>query len=100
VVHQRIELEILIALTQWCRAAPRRGAATAPLGLGLVLDEHNYYEPDALRFRAGREPGPDATLQPMPDIAGARRAVRAVEPGCWLSHASRDREANTRRARL
>ena len=47
--------------------------------LGVVLDKHNYYEPDILWFREGRGPGhSDATLQPLPDIA-----VEVRSPSTW-----------------
>jgi Uma2 family endonuclease len=46
--------------------------------LGVVLDDFNYYEPDVLWFRSGREPGPDTTLQPMPDLA-----VEIRSPSTW-----------------
>jgi len=75
--HQFVAHELNFAMTAWCRAEPGRGEATWPLG--VVLDEHNYYEPDTLWFREGRGPGnSDTTLQPMPDIA-----VEVRSPSTW-----------------
>jgi len=75
--HQRVTLDLLLALARWCEAASGRGEATMPLG--VVLDEHNYYEPDILWFREGRGPGrSDTTLQPLPDIA-----VEVRSPSTW-----------------
>jgi len=75
-IHQRIELNLMLALAQWTRAEPGRGEATLPLG--VVLDDQNYYEPDLLWFRAGHEPARDSTLQPLPDIA-----VEIRSPSTW-----------------
>jgi Uma2 family endonuclease len=75
-IHQRIERDLMLALMQWTSAAPGRGETTLPLG--VVLDDQNYYEPDLLWFRAGREPASDSTLQPMPDIA-----VEIRSPSTW-----------------
>jgi Uma2 family endonuclease len=74
--HQRIELVLTMALVRWTEARPGRGEATLPLG--VVLDEHNYYEPDVLWFRADREPGLKTWLQPLPDIA-----VEIRSPSTW-----------------
>ena len=75
--HQHAGLRLIFALTLWCNDEAGRGEATMPLG--VVLDEHNYYEPDILWFREGRGPGrSDRTLQPMPDIA-----VEVRSPSTW-----------------
>ena len=75
--HQLVAGELCFALMDWCKGAAGRGMATWPLG--VVLDDRNYYEPDLLWFRAGREPaGTGATLQPMPDIA-----VEVRSPSTW-----------------
>ena len=74
--HQRVELALTVALVRWSEAQPGRGEATLPLG--VVLDDHNYYEPDILWYRDGREPGPETWLQPLPDIA-----VEIRSPSTW-----------------
>src|ERR1044072_1854816 len=75
--HQLVAAELWFSLTVWCRAAPGRGLATWPLG--VVLDDRNYYEPDVLWFRAGREPrGNGETLHPLPDVA-----VEVRSPSTW-----------------
>jgi Uma2 family endonuclease len=75
--HQRVATDLLVALTLWERAHPGRGEAT--MTLGVVLDDHNYYEPDILWFREGRGPGrSERTLQPMPDLA-----IEIRSPSTW-----------------
>ena len=74
--HQLVAGNLLYELMRWVRAEPGRGEATMPLG--VVLDDHNYYEPDILWFRDGREPSRDSTLQPMPDLA-----VEIRSPSTW-----------------
>src|ERR1044072_2649198 len=74
--HQRVELAVTMALVTWCEARPGRGEATLPLG--VVLDDRNYYEPDILWHRDGREPAPETWLQPLPDIA-----VEIRSPATW-----------------
>jgi Uma2 family endonuclease len=76
-LHQHAAHRLSFALTLWCTTAPGRGESTWPLG--VVLDEHNYYEPDILWYREGRGPGrSDTTLQPLPDIA-----VEVRSPSTW-----------------
>jgi Uma2 family endonuclease len=75
--HQTVERNLLFALTQWSRTKPDRGEPWARLG--IVLDERNYFEPDVLWYRSGRDLGPpEQTLQPMPDIAAEIRS-----PSTW-----------------
>jgi Uma2 family endonuclease len=75
--HQLVAGALYFALQLWCRAGASRGQATLPLG--VVLDDTNYYEPDLLWFRDGRESGRrQASLQPMPDIA-----VEVRSPSTW-----------------
>ena len=75
--HQRVAFDLMFALELWCREGSGRGETTMPLG--VVLDEHNYYEPDILWFGEGRGPGrSDTPLQPLPDIA-----VEVRSPSTW-----------------
>ncbi len=76
-LHQRTALDLVVALTIWCRGVPGRGEATAPLD--VELDEHNCFSPDVLWYRAGREPGRSLVRpQPLPDIAAEIRS-----PATW-----------------
>ena len=76
-LHQGVERELMVALELWRRAEPGRGECWSRLG--TVLDERNYYEPDILWYRSGRELGrSEDSLQPMPDIAAEIRS-----PSTW-----------------
>ena len=77
-LHQRVALDLMFALDAVVPGR-RRAAARPRRRSGVVLDEHNYYEPDILWFREGRGPGrSDTTLQPLPDIA-----VEVRSPSTW-----------------
>jgi Uma2 family endonuclease len=76
-LHQRIMVDLIVALTNWIRAGRGRGEATAPID--VQPDEHNYFAPDVLWYREGRGPGrSDAAPQPLPDIAAEIRS-----PSTW-----------------
>ena len=75
-LHQAVERDLMFALEVWRRAEPGRGEACCRLG--TVLDERNYYEPDVIWYRTGREPPRESTLQPLPDIAAEIRS-----PSIW-----------------
>ena len=73
VLHQRVEGDLFYAIETWRRAESGRGEAWTRLG--TVLDEHNYFEPDVLWYRKGRERGRSGELlQPLPDIAAEIRS--------------------------
>ena len=48
-LHQRIMVDLLVALTLWTRAGVGRGEVTAPID--VQLDEHNCFGPDVLWYR-------------------------------------------------
>ena len=76
-LHQDVLGELYIALKLWTRAAAGRGHAL--WNIDVQLDEHNWFVPDLLWYRAGREPGRTrVTPQPMPDIAAEVRS-----PSTW-----------------
>ena len=76
-LHQRVMVDLLVALTLWCRAAAGRGEVTMPID--VELDEHNCFAPDVLWYRAGSRAGlPTRRPQPLPDIA-----VEIRSPSTW-----------------
>ena len=76
-LHQEVLVDLLIALRLWTRGAPGRGQAS--LTIDVEVDEHNCFAPDALWYRAGREPGrTEVRPQPLPDIA-----VEIRSPSTW-----------------
>jgi Uma2 family endonuclease len=76
-LHQRIALDLAFALMTWTRAEPGRGEVTTEIA--VELDEHNWFGPDVMWYRAGREPGrSEIAPQPMPDIAAEIRS-----PSTW-----------------
>jgi Uma2 family endonuclease len=76
-LHQRVMVDLIVALTLWSRAAGDRGEVTAPID--IQPDEHNYFAPDVLWYREGRGPGrSDIAPQPLPDIAAEIRS-----PSTW-----------------
>ncbi len=54
-LHQRVLLDLVMALELWRRASAGRGESTLPID--VMLDEHNCFAPDVLWYREGR--GPD-----------------------------------------
>ncbi len=76
-LHEWHEMRLLMALLDWTRAKPGRGAVHLTLDVGL--DEHNVYEPDLHWYREGRSPGiHDDPPYPIPDIA-----VEIRSPSTW-----------------
>jgi len=76
-LHQRVFVDLLVAVTLWCRSGPDRGEVIAPID--VALDEHNCFGPDVLWYREGRGPGrTEVRPQPMPDIA-----VEIRSPSTW-----------------
>jgi Uma2 family endonuclease len=76
-LHQRVMVDLLVALTLWSRAEPGRGEVLAPID--VALDEHNCFGPDVLWYREGRGPGrTEVRPQPLPDIA-----VEIRSPSTW-----------------
>ncbi len=72
--HAYIQQEVLVALTDWTRAAPGRGRATFPLD--TQLGELNFFIPDLLWYREGRVPArDDPPPYPLPDIAAEVRSA-------------------------
>ncbi|MDP1846382.1 MAG: Uma2 family endonuclease [Solirubrobacteraceae bacterium] len=76
-LHQRVVLDLVVALTLWTRDGAGRGEVTSEIA--VELDEHNWFGPDVMWYRGGREPGRSETApQPMPDIAAEVRS-----PSTW-----------------
>jgi Uma2 family endonuclease len=76
-LHQVVLGDLHVALTLWCRAAPRRGQVILPID--VAVDEHNCYAPDVLWYSDGRAPGRiEVRPQPLPDIA-----VEIRSPSTW-----------------
>ncbi len=96
--HGDIQQDLLVALTQWARAAPGRGKVAWPRD--TRLGDLNFFVPDLLWYREGRVPGrDDPPPYPLPDIAvevrsastwrydiGAKKAAyeRHALPELWL----------------
>jgi Uma2 family endonuclease len=76
-LHQRIVVDVVVALTLWTRGGPDRGEVTSEIA--VKLDDHNWFGPDVHWYRAGRGPGrSEIAPQPMPDIAAEVRS-----PSTW-----------------
>jgi Uma2 family endonuclease len=76
-LHQRIVVDLVVALTLWTRGGPDRGEVTSEIA--VKLDDHNWFGPDVHWYRAGRGPGrSEIAPQPMPDIAAEVRS-----PSTW-----------------
>lgn len=75
--HQRAADTILVALTNWSRAAAGRGSAGS--AIDVQVDERNVYAPDVWWYSAERLPAADAIAPyPMPDLA-----VEVRSPSTW-----------------
>ena len=76
-LHQGLLLDLAFILKSWCQAQPGRGEVTAPLD--VQLGDRNYFAPDLMWWRSGRERGRrDTRPQPLPDIA-----VEIRSPSTW-----------------
>jgi Uma2 family endonuclease len=75
--HNRIALEFVALLREWCRAAPDRGEAGIPAD--VQLDAYNVYAPDVWWVREDRIPSRDALrIVGPPDLA-----VEVRSPSTW-----------------
>ena len=77
ILHAKTVLNILLAIENWARAEPGRGAATVPVD--VLIDERNVYAPDVLWYAEGRFPDTDdAPPYTVPDLA-----VEVRSPSTW-----------------
>jgi len=76
-LHQRVVIDLVVALTLWTRGGPDRGEVTSEIA--VKLDDYNWFGPDVHWYREGRGPGrSEVAPQPMPDIAAEVRS-----PSTW-----------------
>jgi Uma2 family endonuclease len=76
-LHQRIVLEIVVALRTWATDTPGRGEVSMPLD--VAIDERNVYAPDVLWYSEGRVPPLHADRPyAVPDLA-----VEVRSPSTW-----------------
>ncbi len=75
--HQKVTLELVLALGNWNKGASGRGVLSLPLD--IKLDEHNVYAPDVLWYAEGRAP---ALHAPRP-YAPPDLVVEVRSPSTW-----------------
>jgi Uma2 family endonuclease len=92
-LHQRVVLEIVVALRAWTTGAPGRGEVSMPLD--VAIDERNVYAPDVLWYAEGRVPPLHADRPyAVPDLA-----VEVRSASTWR-HDIGDKKAGYERAGL
>ena len=75
--HARLAMRLILALSDWIRASPKRGFLTIPID--VKLDDLNVYAPDLLWYREERTPQSEAPWPyPIPDLA-----IEIRSPSTW-----------------
>jgi Uma2 family endonuclease len=89
-LHNLSQVMVLTELTNWIRAAPRRGFASTPSS--VVVDEHNVFSPDVLWVSEDRVPAHfDEAFEGLPDLA-----VEVRSPSTWRYDIGKKRAAYER----
>jgi Uma2 family endonuclease len=76
-LHQDVQLELIYALSGWCRQARGRGRIWLPLD--VLIDDRNVFAPDILWYGTGA--GPDRSSQPPSPVPHLAAEVRS--PSTW-----------------
>jgi Uma2 family endonuclease len=89
-LHNLSQVRILTELTNWIRAAPRRGFASTPSS--VVVDEYNVFSPDVLWIAEDRVPARfDEAFEGLPELA-----VEVRSPSTWRYDIGKKRSAYER----
>lgn len=76
-LHNYVVMDLIVALSDWTRAEPRRGRTMVPID--VLLDDRNVFKPDVLWYAEGRVPARDAEGPVgVPDLA-----VEVRSPSTW-----------------
>jgi Uma2 family endonuclease len=76
-LHNLAQGNVFTALSNWTRAAPKRGFAALPAS--IAVDRHNVFSPDVLWISEERLPDPlEGRIEHLPDLA-----VEVRSPSTW-----------------
>lgn len=76
-LHNYVVTDLIVALSDWTRAEPRRGRTMIPID--VLLDDRNVLKPDVLWYSEGRVPARNAQGPVrVPDLA-----VEVRSPSTW-----------------